>query len=235
MSLSDTEILKELNKDIIIDPFNFKQLNSNSYDITLGEYYYEPNEEKLPKFLSSENGKQISQYWNVNLEEKNLGSKRAMLIESKLDAKKYGVNVNDRIIILKKGMLILSHTNEIIGAKGKFTTSIQSKSSLGRVGISICKDASLGSTGYINRFTLEIENHSLTDIILVVNQKIAQITFNRCGMVQNDYSKTGQYSLGNTIKEIMKNWSPLNMIPKVAVEYLKDKKKGKKRKFTETK
>lgn len=220
MSLSDLEIKTELNNNIVIYPFNPDQLGSNSYDVTLGEYYYR-HIQSIYKCMNTENGERICEYWGATSTEFRYGAKQAKEIDSIEDANHYGVNIGDKIIVIDPGELILCNTNEIVGTKNYYTTSIQSRSTAGRIGLTICKDASLGSIGFINRWTLEIENHSRWAIALKVGQRIAQIMFFRTGPVGNSYAKTGQYGSGNNVEEIMKNWSPLCMLPGVAVNYLK--------------
>lgn len=234
MSLSDTEIKSELNRQIIIEPFKQENLGPNSYDVTLGEFYYTHNEtdnlsyylptkgrkrkakpiSRKSKFISTQNGSQIAEYWHANTDSPNYGSKRATKIEDQKTADLLGVELNSSIIILSPGQLILGHTNEIVGTIDNYNTVIQSRSTAGRIGLTICKDASCGNIGFVNRWTLEIENHAEVPIVLVVGQKIAQILFYRTGSVTNSYAKTGQYNCTN--------WTPLNMIPSVASYYLKN-------------
>lgn len=231
MSLSDTQILANLNKDIIISPFNPDQLGPNSYDVTLGEWYYSVNEEKMPcylpntsidisknslKYLSSENGKQISEYWGVTNLAPNFGAKKAFKITTEYEAELYGVSKGDQIIIVEPGELILAHTNEIVGTLNNFNMMIQNKSTIMRIGVTICRDANFANVGFIGRFCLEISNESKVCSVLRVGQRIAQILFNSTGPVSKPYN--GQYNLGKTASEILKNWTPLNMIPKIAVD-----------------
>lgn len=43
--LNNKQILEYRNKgEIVIEPFDIKQLNTASYDVTLGEYYFRENE-----------------------------------------------------------------------------------------------------------------------------------------------------------------------------------------------
>ena len=149
-------------------------------------------------------------------------AQRAMLVDNQEDAEYLGVNVGDEIIILKPRQLILGHTQEIVGTIRNFNTLIQSKSTSGRIGLTICKDSNFGSVGYVNKWTLEIENHSEVNIILKVGQKIAQMIFYHTGTVANNYNKIGQYNSGETVEEITKNWKPEHMLPGIALKYLKE-------------
>ena len=201
MSLSDSEILTELGKNIIIHPFEKSQLGSNSYDVTLGEYFYghrahnnkndyvgtwkykQYNTILDRHFISTQNGKQIAEYWLAIL-----SAQKAELISNLKDAEFYGVNLNDQIIIIRPGELILAHTNEIVGTIDNYNAMIQGKSTCARIGISICGDSNFGNIGFVNRWTLEIQNHSEYSVVLIVGQKIGQILFNRSGPVLNSYA-----------------------------------------------
>jgi len=226
--LSDSEILTELDNNVIIEPFNQSQLSPNSYDVTLGEFYWEPNIDSLPNYLSTENGKQIAQYWGLDNKctdlyngSKTYGAKRARQITSEEEAKEFGVNVGDKIIILLPGCLILGHTREIIGGRNNVTTIIKDKSTSGRIGISNCKSAGAGDIGYTEIWTLELENHSLCPIVLRVGQKIGQILFFRTGNVLNSYETKGQYQKTSDLKVIKDSWNPTKMIPSKGLEYVK--------------
>jgi dCTP deaminase len=220
--LSDSEILKELNRDVIIEPFNRPQLGPNSYDVTLGAYYYKPQVGSLPSHFHPENPFHTIQYWGVT-GGIGFGSDRAKLIVSLDEAEKYGVNVGDEIIIIPPGHVILGHTNEFIGGRHHITTSLHSRSTMGRSCMSICKCSGFGDIGYVNRYTLEIENHGLVPAILKVGQRVGQIAFHRTGDVLVSYEKRGQYQITSDVKKLVSTWSPLCMIPGKAAKVIKDR------------
>ncbi len=177
--LSDAEILEELEKgNIIIKPFREEQLNSNSYDVRLGEYY--AVEVPYSQFLDPFNEHLVKEHWKI---------KRAI----------------DKIVICP-GETILAHTQEIVGGQNNIATKMNARSSLGRLGISVCKCAGFGDVGFINKWTMEITNHSpSTSIILYVGMRIAQISFFRTGKVLREYK--GKYG--------QEEWTPEDMIPKL--------------------
>ena len=55
---------------------------------------------------------------------------------------------------------ILAHTEEVVGGRNGFTTSMRARSSIGRSCLSVCKCAGVGDVGYISQWTMEITNHS---------------------------------------------------------------------------
>ena len=177
--LSDTEILEELEKgNIIIKPFRREQLNPNSYDVRLGEYYAVEN--ALNHFILPFDENSVKNHWKIKRAEKE--------------------------IEIHPGETILAHTQEIIGGRNNIASKMNARSSLGRLGLSVCKCAGFGDVGFINKWTMEITNHSQhASIILPVGMRIAQISFFRTGKVLSEYK--GKYGQGK--------WTPEDMIPKL--------------------
>lgn len=224
MVLSDKEILDEIkNGNIVIDPFDNNQLGPNTYNTTLGEWYYKVtcDQQKLPTYLNPDNGESIAKYWDVSLDEnKNYGAHRAFEITNTDMAKDYYTTIGKSIILLKPGELILGHTNEFIGGLNNITTVMSARSTMGRCGLSVCKCAGTGDIGYIQRWTMEFENHSIIPHVLEIGSQKSQITFYQTGNVLNSYETKGQYQSTSNLTDMKKEWIPLNMIPRKAIEYL---------------
>jgi dCTP deaminase len=227
--LSDADIIADLNKSVIIHPFNKDQLAPCSYDVTLGRYYWVPNVKNLPPYLNPNNGQHIFQYWGLDPQGQHLdesghpmyGAHKAYVVTNPDQACEYGVNTGDAVIVIPPGHVILAHTLEFIGGKHNITTMLKAKSTMGRSCISICKDAGWGDPGYFNRWTLEIENHSLVPIVLKVGEKVGQMVFIRTGEVISSYPIKGQYQKTEDLETLIQQWSPLCMIPSKGVSYLK--------------
>jgi len=166
--LSDRRIRQAMEAgDIVIDPFEPRQLGTNSYDVRLGEWYFEPNRNmQTVSFLSEE---QTRQFWG----------------EPKQAA---------GIIAVRPGDTILAHTMEVVGGRNGFTTSMRARSSIGRSCMSVCKCAGVGDVGYIARWTMEITNHSHATIELPVGLRVAQILFYEVGETEKHYE--GKYGQG---------------------------------------
>lgn len=210
--LSDSEILGEYKKgNIVIDPFNEDQLSPNSYDVTLGDYYFCEKSVHLGSTeynVYSEEG--VRKLWG------NPGTASLVDGEYSLLARLYPNLVGKKVICIQPGQRLLCHTNEYIGGKnvGEYgiTTMLKTRSSVGRTGISICLCAGSGDVGYTSRWTLEVTNHSSRMIPLVAGMRIGQILFFKTGKVLKDYSN-GKY---NTPKE---KWSPYEMLPKLYKDF----------------
>jgi dCTP deaminase len=238
--LSDKDILDEMKLgNVVIDSFNMNQLGPNTYNTTLGEWYYTSNYIKpdttdwhktirhendnveKPKYINPDNGESIAKYWNVSLDSKlNYGAYKAVEIMDTYSAKNYYTDIGKSIILLWPGELILGHTIEYIGGRNNITTVMSARSTMGRCGLSVCKCAGTGDVGYIQRWTMEFENHADVPQVLEVGSQKSQITFHRTGPVMRSYESRGQYQTSNNLDDMKKNWTPLNMIPKKAIEYL---------------
>ncbi|MDQ5823445.1 MAG: dCTP deaminase [Chloroflexota bacterium] len=185
MLLSDKKIMNAMEQgDIVIEPFEPRQLGTNSYDVRLGPYYFIPNHNMV----------------TVNFTEEE-------------DAKSFWLGpyfAEDGLIRIRPGDTILAHTEEVVGGRNGFTTSMRSRSSIGRSCLSVCKCAGVGDVGYISRWTMEITNHSHAMAIVPVGLRVAQILFYEVGETARAYQ--GKYGSWN-------DWSPKDMLPKLYRDY----------------
>lgn len=216
MALSDKKILEAKKKgEIIIEPFNRRNLATSSYDVTLGEYYFR---EQIPDKYHNK----IYNIWDKNHIDRVWGTQ----FHKAMTAKEAFQNFNfefknmkptDKVILLEPGETILAHTNEYIGGKDHITTMMKARSSLGRSFIEVCKCAGWGDVGYVNRWTMEITNNSKSYTIpLVVGRRIAQIIFFETGeIIGNDYNKSGKYNSTTDLKDMKKAWNPTMMLPRL--------------------
>ena len=150
--LGSKGIIREYNKgNIVINPFNESQVNPNSYDVRLGNWFISPKINGSP--LSLEIPESVEAIWQA-----------PRLVN-------YG-----NIFILEPGAYVLAHTNEFIGSH-KHATLLKTRSTFGRLFIDICPSAGFGDVGYTNRWTLEIKNNSNNHYILHPSMRIAQISF----------------------------------------------------------
>jgi dCTP deaminase len=167
--LSDRRIRQAMAAgDIVIEPFEAGNLGTNSYDVRLGEFYFEPNRNmQTVSFLSEE---QTRKFWGEPIRATS-------------------------IIPVRPGDTILAHTIEIVGGRNGYTTSMRARSSIGRSCMSVCKCAGVGDVGYIARWTMEITNHSHATIELPVGLRVAQILFFEVGDTDKQYA--GKYGQSN--------------------------------------
>jgi dCTP deaminase len=168
MLLSDRRIVDEIARgNIVIEPFDQQQLGTNSYDVRLGDWYFESNRNLLVVDFTREDDTRA--FW---------GEPR---------------QAEEGVIAIRPGDTILCHTQEVVGGTNGFTTSMRARSSIGRSCLSVCKCAGVGDVGYIARWTMEITNHSHATIVLPVGMRVAQILFYEVGATLKSYSgKYGQ-------------------------------------------
>lgn len=210
--LSDLNILHELEVtgNVVITDFKRSSLSNSSYDVSLGPWFYRESE-RPPAYMCPWNPDQVKEYWRRDPEE-------ASTVTSQEEALSKGCQVGDRIIVVGPGDTILAHTNEFIGGRSSITTMMKARSSLGRTCVTMCKDAGWGDIGYVNRWTMEIQNTGKSSLVLIVGQRVAQIVFFRTGATSRSYEKGGSYqgSSCGDITHITASWVPSMMLPCIA-------------------
>lgn len=215
MALSDKKILEHLKAGtVVIEPFNRKNLATSSYDVTLGEWYFrERPPEGHKKVYNIYSKTDTEKIWGVT-------PHRAIVAKDALTNFNFpfeGVRPDDKVILLEPGETILAHTEEFIGGRMHITTMMKARSSLGRNFINVCKCAGWGDVGYVNRWTMEIQNSSQHYIIpLIVGRRIAQLVFFETGpIIAEDYTVTGKYQTTNDVAKLKKMWKPEMMLPRL--------------------
>ena len=216
--LSKPEILKHYKSgNIVIDPFNKDSLGNASYDVRLGQYFYRQKNLTHTELLnpfSKESLEKMYEKCEEAVPVKDLISKI-----NKFD----NLKPSDKVILISPNETILAHTIEFIGGRNgtenlsAVTTEMRARSSIGRIGIAVCKCAGWGDIGYINRWTMEITNFSSSLIPLPIGLRIAQIIFHSVARVEetDEYSKKGKYQTSFDVSILKKNWKPHDMLPKL--------------------
>lgn len=168
MLLSDKRIIEEVaTGNIVIEPFERRQLGTNSYDVRLGPWYYLPNHNMIS--VSFTDQAQSEEFWGA------------------------AQHAHEGMIAIRPGDTILAHTEEVIGGCNGYTTSMRARSSIGRSCLSVCKCAGVGDVGYISHWTMEITNHSHALVTLPVGLRVAQILFYAVGETLGEYH--GKYGV----------------------------------------
>lgn len=222
MLLSRDKILKHKKEgNIIIDPFEPRNLKTVSYDVTLGDWYWR---EKAPAGRSTIHNiydeKSTRKVWDGPFKSISVPD-----ISAELGVDLKNIKTTDRIILLGPGETVLRHTIEFIGGRNICVAKMYARSSLGRNFIEVCKDAGWGDIGYFNRWTMEITNISqYFSIPLVVGRRIAQMVFYETAPLSNssngaDYAlDSGKYQTESDLDKLIKSWNPEMMIPRLHLD-----------------
>lgn len=190
-------------------------INASSIDVRLGYHFYRTDiPDGSDKIYNPYDEDDIKRYFGQPLTAQPL--KDISKVEELIDRKTLeNIDPNQPVILMRPHERILAHTHEFIGIRAPGTSSMQAKSTTGRNGIVVCKDAGWGDPGYINRWTMEIQNDNDEYVPLQVGMPIAQIVFYHTGEVEGDYTTlTGNYQTDTELEELIKNWSPGQMLPK---------------------
>jgi dCTP deaminase len=215
MALSDKKILEAKEaSDIIIEPYDDKNLSTASYDVTLGRYFFaEKSPEHFQHIYNPYDQDHVERVWGTEA----LEAASAEKIFQHYNFAFNGIAPDDEVIVLDPGETILAHTNEYIGGRRHITTMMKARSSLGRNFIEVCKCAGWGDVGFVNRWTMEITNNSQHYAIpLVVGRRIAQIVFFETGeILGNDYVEDGKYQTSADLDNLKESWKPEMMLPQM--------------------
>jgi dCTP deaminase len=235
-TLTDIGILRHLvASNIDIHPFDRRLLQTNGYDVRLGEYYYSfeapKNLEGIFEVGVETFGPARSIYnpfdhqmvidsWNGPHKAADWGNPPTLPPVYKIHKLNRtlegvpleGISEKDRIIAVPPTQMILAHTEEFIGGANVVTTRISGKSTVGRNMIEVCSDANLGDVGFKSRWALEITNKSNESfIVLVVGEPVATVQFEEVEVPIKQYD--GRYQQSLSLQEIVDGWEPGMVLP----------------------
>lgn len=218
MTLSRPKILEHLAKgNVIIDPFNERQLKTASYDVSLGRWYYRQQDAKKTGLtvLNPYDKEHIRLHWGEPQE-----AVPARAIGERYLRSLYGVRPDELIIMIYPGEMLLAHTEEFIGGRHCVVAEMRARSSAGRIGLEVCKCAGWGDIGYFNRWTMELTLNSAENIpaILVVGRQYSQMVFHETALVEEGYERTGKYQGTDDLEELKRSWKPEDMLPRLHSE-----------------
>jgi deoxycytidine triphosphate deaminase len=212
--LSDKAILRHYNSgEIIIEPFNIKNLAPNSYDVSIGEWFYreQPKKENDSDVYNIYSESDVKRVWGEPQQAKTYeyyNKNEGLVLEN--------IYPDDKIIFIGPGETMLGHTVEFIGGVKNVTSMMKARSSVGRNFIKTCACSGLSEPSYFNRWTMEITNTSTNYTIpLVVGRRIAQIVFFSIEEPNKLYCTNGKYQTESDLPTLMKNWKPSAMLPKM--------------------
>lgn len=217
--LSDRDIKNEIqnnNNIVCYDPETDcnKNIQNCSIDITLGKNIWR---QKVDDFKQlSTDSYLIFNPWNESHIKLMWKKDKVKKIKDHGLAAQLGVEAGTKGIILQPREFILAHTNEFIGGKNNITTMMKARSSIGRSNITICRCAGFGDIGFISRWTMEITNNNDIPIFIPFCARMGQIVFFYTG--KSDTTYKGKYQKGDNLEEIVKNWQPDMMLPKLFLD-----------------
>ncbi len=183
MFLSDTDIHAAMKKgEIVLDPFNQKQLQPASYDIRLGNTFI-VNDAHSTKAIDPVKG---------------------------IFPKTQTVAVEDGgEFVLHPGVSILGYSKEKFGSD-QYLIEVNGKSSLARIGLIVHNSASIVNPGHYLNIALELCNLNNVPIVLRPGMEIAQLTFSTLSShTKKSYRETGRYHHNNFASYVPPKTGPL--------------------------
>lgn len=197
--------------EIIIEPFDPRNLKSAQYDITLGEYCYREVATDV-RIYNPFDETHVRRRWQLDH-----AIRHGDLVDDGRIEPLANVGLDEEIFLFKPGEMVLGHTEEFIGgASNRITTMMKARSSVGRNGLEICRCAGMGDVGYFQRWTLEIVNSSIYTVAFPRGRRVGQLLFFEVEPVDKEdvYSSDGKYQTSTSLDELRASWSPDQMLPK---------------------
>ncbi|HEX7259952.1 MAG TPA: dCTP deaminase [Candidatus Saccharimonadia bacterium] len=208
---SDREIKAALKSgQIVIDPFEPANVKGSSVDVRLGEWFYVTDSATNQDYYNPFDAYSVEDYFKGPL--KAISNKDWAEHHNRRPWK--NIPLNHPIIVLRPHERILAHTVEFAGIAYEGTTTMQARSTWGRNGIVVCKDAGWGDPGYINRWTMEIQNDNDVSVPLPVGMRVAQLVFYHMAKADKTYGESDKYQVKGSIQEVKKAWKPEMMLPR---------------------
>lgn len=200
--------------NIIIYPFDRASVNTTSVDARLGAYFFrETRQRGVTRVFNPFDESHVRRYWG----EPQLAVRASKWMRDSGQRELENIADDDFLIVIEPSETILAHSCEFIGGRNCVTTEMRARSSVGRVGITVCKCAGWGDIGFCNRWTMEVTN--LMDnsvIVLPVGMRVAQIAFYAVDPVAGTYAtEAGKYQTTDDVDEMIRGWSPFDMLPRL--------------------
>lgn len=171
MILSDRDILKEIDAgNIICSPFEPKNVSNSSLDLRLGRwiYYDESNSKDAIKISIDRTGK-------LTVKDDFNFAKFDLLYHFNHKGTKLLTGTKYTLMPVE---FILAQTLEIVGhPHDRIISEVVDKSTLARLGISVCFSAGYIDAGNVLSITLEIKNNGNRPVELQYGMHIAQLKF----------------------------------------------------------
>ena len=211
--------------EIVIEPFCEANVNTASYDVTLGPFCYRqvsPRRRPRP-FTEYQQGREIRIDPNYNPYDENHIAASWRLdraVPAFTQAEQEGIDDDDFVIPIKPKEIILAHTLEFIGSVPfhngiAITTQMHSRSGSVRNCIDVCGSGGWGDHGFCARWTMEVVNTSSYYVEpLVAGRRIAQISFFRTTPILRNYAVEGKYHAGMSLEQLRQSWHPGLMLPR---------------------
>jgi dCTP deaminase len=218
--LSDAAVLRHLDYgSVVIDPFDPRRLNTDSYDLELGPFFWRydrmlqrnPSEMERGKGFTLVDAREDKGIW-LAPGERVLG--HSVEIAGGTIGQKPNPHYNEAIEPLTKMAGFGDTPKEVPVA---VTSHLQATSTAGRHGLTVCECAGWGDVGFVNIWTFEITNKLFDRMWLPVGAIVAQVAFSQVEVPTAEYgAKGGHTYVLDTLEpeEIRAKWTPDNMLPK---------------------
>lgn len=198
-------------------PLNDKHISHASLDVTLGHYYYRTEQSGKDFFYNPFDEAEVASFFG-EVQQAVTHSEWCKAQGAKPFA---NIPLDHPVIALGPGERILAHTHEFFGIQAPGAYQLRARSSWARNGLTVTLDAGWVEPGYCNRLTMQIYNMNLkSTLLLPVGERVAQAVFFETGEVEGSYGKgrdgrfSGKYQQDESLADVIRNWTPDQMLPR---------------------
>jgi len=219
---SDLDVRAAISRgEIVCCPLRLENIKGSSVDLTLGEWFWRCDANPYGVFNPYDEA-EISRYFAGPFRAKPYASVYEKMARSNIrwtwplpSAPFKNISEDWPVIVVRPRERILVHSHEFVGIRGRGTTMLKARSSVGRFGLQVCGDAGWGDPGFINRWAWELRNDNDEAIVIPLGERLAQIIFFETGPVENPYySKYQALQAQQDLYDLVENWRPEDMLPR---------------------
>lgn len=193
MILTDKTILDSMEKgEIVITPFDRKNLGTNSVDLTLSPHiktYVNAEDYWLETFISG--NRHVEESPNIY---RTISNVDGYFIDCKANNETREFEIPEEGFILQPGQLYIASTNEYTETHNA-VPKLEGRSSIGRLGLFVHVTAGYGDVGFCGTWTLELV--ATVPLRIYPNMKICQISYHAITekpLVSYDKKESAKYS-----------------------------------------
>lgn len=178
MILSDNDIIREIQAgNIVCFPFDQSNLSNSSIDLRLGRYILSQKKSLFDRLGLRRNPTRFSTDKHGRLTVKNAPEydKNDLLDCYNLESSR---GYESKQFVLNPGQFVLAQTLELVGHPNhSIISEVKDKSTLARLGLSVCFSAGYIDAGNVLSITLELKNNGHQPIELQYGMHICQVKF----------------------------------------------------------
>jgi deoxycytidine triphosphate deaminase len=212
-----------------ISPYDPRRIKEGTIDLTAGPFYYLENPEydeigNLENPIHNPASPDSRQMWSPQhctmLPLRDQCQREHIVYNAQQN-----IDPEQPVLLIPPGKSILLCSEEFISCSSKLELWVAGKSTMGRQRLSPLKDMTYCDPGFAGRVTFCIRNpFDYRHVVIARGWPIAQVSL-RVGLDtgEHNYASRGKYhTAGKCFDDVIKNWTPDKMLPKMWKDFEKE-------------